>query len=55
MIVLILPDLYWDNYELVFCEAYGGKFAFYNTFVERRIRCRVLCEGIECGGGREKD
>jgi aspartate/methionine/tyrosine aminotransferase len=29
---LILPDLYWENYELVFGQAYGGRFAFYPTF-----------------------
>ena len=31
---IILPDLYWDNYELVFCETYGAKLKFYNTFVD---------------------
>jgi aspartate/methionine/tyrosine aminotransferase len=30
---LIIPDLFWDNYELVFTEAYGAKLKFYNTFV----------------------
>ena len=30
---VIIPDLYWDNYELVFTEAYGAKLKFYNTFV----------------------
>ncbi len=30
---VLIPDLYWDNYELVFTEAYGAKLAFYNTFV----------------------
>ena len=30
---LIIPDLYWDNYELVFAETYGAKLKFYNTFV----------------------
>ncbi len=29
---ILMPDLYWDNYELVFCEAFGAKFTFYNTF-----------------------
>ncbi len=29
---VIIPDLYWDNYELLFCEGYGAKLAFYNTF-----------------------
>ena len=30
---VIIPDLYWDNYELVFTEAFGAKLAFYNTFI----------------------
>ena len=30
---ILIPDLYWDNYELVFGETYGAKFRFYNTFV----------------------
>jgi aspartate/methionine/tyrosine aminotransferase len=30
---VIIPDLYWDNYELVYTEAYGAKLKFYNTFV----------------------
>jgi aspartate/methionine/tyrosine aminotransferase len=30
---VIIPDLYWDNYELVFTEAFGAKLSFYNTFV----------------------
>jgi aspartate/methionine/tyrosine aminotransferase len=30
---VLMPDLYWDNYELVFAEAFGAKLVFYNTFV----------------------
>ena len=30
---MILPDLYWDNYELIFAEAFGARFSFYNTFL----------------------
>jgi len=29
---LVCPDLYWDNYELVFKEAVGCKVAHFNTF-----------------------
>ena len=29
---VIIPDLYWDNYELVFENAYGAKIQTYNTF-----------------------
>ena len=29
---IIIPNLYWDNYELAFCNAYGAKIATYNMF-----------------------
>ena len=29
---LVVPDLYWDNYELVFQEAVGCKVTHFNTF-----------------------
>jgi len=29
---IILPDLYWDNYELMFEEAYGGKLKTFPMF-----------------------
>jgi len=29
---IIIPDLYWENYDLVFTHAYGSKMATYETF-----------------------
>jgi aspartate/methionine/tyrosine aminotransferase len=29
---VILSDLYWENYDLVFGNAYGGKLKFFNLF-----------------------
>lgn len=29
---ILLPDMYWDNYELVFEQAYGGQIKTFNTF-----------------------
>ena len=29
---LIIPDLYWDNYELLFAEGCGAEFATFPTF-----------------------
>ncbi|MDR1760043.1 MAG: aminotransferase class I/II-fold pyridoxal phosphate-dependent enzyme [Fibrobacter sp.] len=29
---VIIPDLYWDNYELLFCEGFGARIKTYNTF-----------------------
>jgi aspartate/methionine/tyrosine aminotransferase len=29
---IILSDLYWENYDLVFANAYGARFKFFNLF-----------------------
>jgi aspartate/methionine/tyrosine aminotransferase len=29
---IILSDLYWENYDLVFSNAYGGRLKFFNLF-----------------------
>ncbi|MDD4442180.1 MAG: aminotransferase class I/II-fold pyridoxal phosphate-dependent enzyme [Kiritimatiellae bacterium] len=34
---LILPDLYWDNYELLFEEAYGGTLTTFPMFAGDRF------------------
>ncbi len=31
---LVIPDLFWDNYELIFKEAVGCKVAKFNTFAK---------------------
>jgi len=46
---IIIPDLYWDNYELVFCEAYGAKFAFYNTFVNGGFDIEAFAKTLNSG------
>ena len=40
---IISPDLYWENYDLVFGHAYGGKFVTFPTFVDN---CRFNTEGL---------
>ena len=52
---IIMPDLYWDNYELVFCEAYGAKFTFYNTFVNGGFDVAAFREGAQCRQSGEED
>ncbi len=32
---IILSDLYWENYDLVFANAYGAKLKFFNLFKNR--------------------
>jgi aspartate/methionine/tyrosine aminotransferase len=46
---LILPDLYWDNYELVFSEAYGARLAFYNTFADGGFDVAAFSRALSAG------
>jgi aspartate/methionine/tyrosine aminotransferase len=46
---IIIPDLYWDNYELVFCETYGAKFTFYNTFVNGAFDVAAFSKALNAG------
>ena len=46
---VILPDLYWDNYELVFCETYGAKLKFYNTFTNGGFDTEAFADALNNG------
>jgi aspartate/methionine/tyrosine aminotransferase len=46
---IIIPDLYWDNYELVFCEGFGAKFSFYNTFVDGGFDVKSFGKALNAG------
>jgi aspartate/methionine/tyrosine aminotransferase len=46
---VIIPDLYWDNYELVFTEAYGAKLNFYNTFVNNGFDVAAFSKALNEG------
>ncbi len=32
--VIISPDLYWENYDLIFCHAFGAKIDTFSTFID---------------------
>lgn len=51
---IIIPDLYWDNYELVFCETYGAKFTFYNTFVNGGFDVAAFSKALNSGKAGKK-
>ncbi len=46
---IIIPDLYWDNYELVFCEAFGARFHFFNTFVNGGFDIAAFSKALNAG------
>ena len=46
---VILPDLYWDNYELVFGEAFGAKLSTYNTFLNGGYDIAAFAKALNAG------
>jgi len=46
---VLIPDLYWDNYELVFTEAYGARLSFYNTFVNGGYDVAAFGKALRAG------
>jgi aspartate/methionine/tyrosine aminotransferase len=51
---VILPGLFWDNYELLFCEGYGAKLAFYNTFVNGGFDVEAFSQALNAGRAGKK-
>jgi aspartate/methionine/tyrosine aminotransferase len=51
---VILPNLFWDNYELLFCEGYGAKLAFYNTFVNGGFDVAAFSSALNAGNVGKK-
>ncbi|MEM4247703.1 MAG: aminotransferase class I/II-fold pyridoxal phosphate-dependent enzyme, partial [Candidatus Nanoarchaeia archaeon] len=50
---IIIPDLNWDNYELVFQYAYGAKFATYETFSGNGYNVIGLENQLMAGGNKK--
>ena len=48
---VITPDLYWQNYDLVFGNAYGGEIVTYPTFTDAdRFNIQGLAEKLHATG-----
>ena len=50
---LVTPDLYWDNYELIFGEAVGCSIAHFNTFKDGAFDADALREALLAPGGKK--
>jgi aspartate/methionine/tyrosine aminotransferase len=50
---ILLPDMYWDNYDLVFTESYGAELKTYNTFVNGGYDVDALAAALEEGDGKK--
>lgn len=46
---IILPDLYWDNYDLIFANGYGASFKTYNTFKDGGYDVDALKDALNEG------
>ncbi len=51
---IILTDLYWENYDLVFDNAYGAKLKFFNLFKNEKFDLDSLKKVITSGGKGKK-
>jgi len=43
---ILLADLYWENYDLVFANAYGARLRFFNLFKERSFDIDSFREAV---------
>ena len=50
---VILPDLYWDNYELVLGHAYGAELVTFNTFKDGGYDVDALLEKVNAPGEKK--
>jgi len=46
---VIISDLYWENYDLVFGNAYGGKLRFFNLFKNGALDLEALRNALQSG------
>ena len=50
---LVCPDLYWDNYELIFQEAVGCKIVHFNTFRRGAFDAAAMKEALLAPGAKK--
>jgi len=50
---IIIPDLYWDNYDLIFIESFGAKIQTFNTFTNGSFDVVSLTKALESGSGKK--
>ncbi|MCL2284654.1 MAG: aminotransferase class I/II-fold pyridoxal phosphate-dependent enzyme, partial [Fibromonadales bacterium] len=50
---IIIPDLYWDNYDLLFGESFGAKMETFNTFANGNFDTASLAKALDAGVGKK--
>ena len=51
---IIVSDLYWENYDLVFANAFGAKLRFFNLFKDGRFDTRSFETAVQSGRAGKK-
>ncbi len=50
---VVVPDLFWDNYELIFAEAAGSNLCLFNTFKDGRFDTEALASALLAAGDKK--
>lgn len=50
---VVVPDLYWDNYALVFEESAGAKLSLFNTFTDGHFDTAAMKKALLAGEGKK--
>ena len=50
---VVVPDLFWDNYALVFGEAVGSRLSLFNTFREGRFDVAAMKSALLAPGDKK--
>ena len=50
---VVIPDLFWDNYTLVFTDALGADVRHFNTFRDGRFDTAAMKEALLEGAGKK--
>jgi len=50
---VVVPDLFWDNYALVFGEAVGARLSLFNTFRGGRFDVAAMKSALMAGDGKK--
>ena len=51
---VVVPDLFWDNYSLVFTEAVSAELKLFNTFQDKRFDVEAMKEALLAGDAAKK-
>jgi aspartate/methionine/tyrosine aminotransferase len=50
---VVVPDLYWDNYSLVFEESAGAELSLFNTFKDGHFDAAAMKKALLAGEGKK--